>query len=77
MNASLNSLPVAPAFSIEAIVEQVFRSGFLSLQQENLINELLFQRRYSEADLEMLDRLTLALLNQQVEADKPSVAKAA
>jgi hypothetical protein len=58
-------------------VEQVFRSGFLSLQQENLINELLFQRRYSEADLEMLDRLTLALLNQQVEADKPSVAKAA
>ncbi|ABC99668.1 hypothetical protein SYN63AY4M2_00365 [Synechococcus sp. 63AY4M2] len=77
MNASLNSLPVAPALSIEAIVEQVFRSGFLSLQQENLINELLFQRRYSEADLEMLDRLTLALLNQQVEADKPSVAKAA
>jgi len=76
MNASLNSLPVAPALSIEAIVEQVFRSGFLSLQQENLINELLFQRRYSEADLEMLDRLTLALLNQQVEADKPSVAKA-
>jgi hypothetical protein len=73
----LNSLPVAPALSIEAIVEQVFRSGFLSLQQENLINELLFQRRYSEADLEMLDRLTLALLNQQVEADKPSVAKAA
>lgn len=47
MNASLNSLPVAPALSIEAIVEQVFRSGFLSLQQENLINELLFQRRYS------------------------------
>jgi hypothetical protein len=77
MNASLNSLPVAPALSIEAIVEQVFRSGFLSLQQENLINELIFQRRYSEADLEMLDRLTLALLNQQVEADKPSVAKAA
>jgi hypothetical protein len=77
MNASLNSLPVAPALSIEAIVEQVFRSGFLSLQQENLINELLFQRGYSEADLEMLDRLTLALLNQQVEADKPSVAKAA
>lgn len=77
MNASLNSLPVAPALSIEAIVEQVFRSGFLSLQQENLINELLFQRRYSEADLEMLDRLTLALLNQQVEADKPSVAKPA
>ncbi|MGY2715438.1 hypothetical protein ACVW01_000265 [Thermostichus sp. MS-CIW-19] len=77
MNASLNSLPVAPALSIEAIVEQVFRSGFLSLQQENLINELLFQRRYSEADLEMLDRLTLALLNQQVQADKPSVAKAA
>jgi hypothetical protein len=77
MNASLNSLPVAPALSIEAIVEQVLRSGFLSLQQENLINELLFQRRYSEADLEMLDRLTLALLNQQVEADKPSVAKAA
>jgi hypothetical protein len=77
MNASLNSLPVAPALSIEAIVEQVFRSGFLSLQQENLINELLFQRRYPEADLEMLDRLTLALLNQQVEADKPSVAKAA
>lgn len=76
MNASLNSLPAAPALSIEAIVEQVFRIGFLSLQQENLINELLFQRRYSEADLEMLDRLTLALLNQQVEADKPSVAKA-
>jgi hypothetical protein len=75
MNTSLDSVTLPS--SIQEIVEQVFRSGFLSLQQENLINELLFQRRYSEADLEMLDRLTLALLNQQVEADKPSVAKAA
>jgi hypothetical protein len=75
MNTSLDSVTLPS--SIQEIVEQVFRSSFLSLAQENRINELLFQRRYSEADLEMLDRLTLALLNQQVEADKPSVAKAA
>ncbi len=58
-------------------MEQVLCSGFLSLGQENQINELLFQRRYSEPDLEMLDRLTLALLNQQIKADKPFVAEAA
>ncbi len=75
MNTGLDFLPAAS--SIREIVEQVLGSGFLSLGQENQINELLFQRRYSEPDLEMLDRLTLALLNQQIQVDKPSVAKAA
>ncbi|MFS8924146.1 hypothetical protein NW863_06670 [Synechococcus sp. B60.1] len=77
MNTSLDFLPVAPAPSIAEVVEQVFRSGLLSWHQENLINELLFQRYYSEADLEMLDRLTLALLNRQIEVEKSFVAKAA
>ncbi len=75
MNTGLDFLPAAS--SIREIVEQVLCSGFLSLGQENQINELLFQRPYSEPDLEMLDRLTLALLNQQIQVDKPSVAKAA
>jgi len=75
MNTGLDFPPVAS--SIREIVEQVLCSGFLSLGQENQINELLFQRRYSEPDLEMLDRLTLALLNQQIEAEKSFVAKAA
>ncbi len=75
MNTGLDFPPVAS--SIREIVEQVLCSCFLSLGQENQINELLFQGRYSEPDLEMLDRLTWALLNQQIEADKPSVAKAA
>ncbi|MEN9224507.1 MAG: hypothetical protein Q6L60_05480 [Thermostichus sp. HHBFW_bins_43] len=56
--------------SIQEIVEQVFRSGFLSLSQENMINDLLFGRRYSEAELEMLDRLILALLNHDIVAEK-------
>ncbi|MGY4592127.1 hypothetical protein [Thermostichus sp. OS-CIW-29] len=44
---------------------------------QNRINELLFQRRYSEADLELLDCLSLALLNHQIETEKRSAAKAA
>ena len=75
MNTGLDFLPAAS--SIREIVEQVLCSGFLSLGQENQINELLFQRRYSELDLEMLDRLTLALLNRQVGTEKPASAKAA
>ncbi|MEN9222962.1 MAG: hypothetical protein Q6M04_11045 [Thermostichus sp. BF3_bins_97] len=61
------------ASSIQEVVEQVFRSGFLSLSQESLINDLLFQHRYSEADLEMLDRLSLALLNHQIAVEEGSV----
>ncbi|MFS8781103.1 hypothetical protein [Synechococcus sp. W55.1] len=75
MNTSLDSVTLPS--SIQEIVEQVFRSSFLSLSQENLINELLFRQRYSEADLEMLDRLSLALLNHQIETEKRSAAKAA
>ncbi|MGY2837414.1 hypothetical protein [Thermostichus sp. MS-CIW-41] len=75
MNTSLDSVTLPS--SIQEIVEQVFRSSFLSLDQENRINELLFQRRYSEADLELLDRLSLALLNHQIETEKRSAAKAA
>ncbi|MDT7946613.1 MAG: hypothetical protein RRA39_09925 [Cyanobacteriota bacterium PSP.bin.10] len=75
MNTSLDSVTLPS--SIQEIVEQVFRSGFLSLGQENRINELLFQRRYSEADLELLDCLSLALLNHQIETEKRSAAKAA
>jgi len=75
MNTSLDSVTLPS--SIQEIVEQVFRSSFLSLGQENRINELLFQRRYSEADLELLDRLSLALLNHQIETEKRSAAKAA
>ncbi|MFS8883385.1 hypothetical protein NW849_08280 [Synechococcus sp. R55.3] len=77
MNTDLDSLLVAPPSSIQEIVEQVFRSSFLSLSQENLINELLFRQRYSEADLELLDCLSLALLNHQIETEKRSAAKAA
>ncbi|MCF2970230.1 hypothetical protein L1047_03350 [Synechococcus sp. Nb3U1] len=62
--------------NIQEIVEQVFRSGFLSLSQESLISDLLFQRRYSEADLEMLDRLSLALLNHDIVTEKVSIAPA-
>lgn len=76
LGLDLDSL-VAPVPSIQEIVEHVFRSGFLSLSQENLINELLFRRHYSEADLEMLDCLSLALLNHQIEAEKRSAAKVA
>lgn len=62
------------ASSIQEIVEQVFRDGFLSLSQESLINDLLLQRRYSETDLEMLDQLSLALLNRQIVVELPSAA---
>jgi hypothetical protein len=41
MNTSLDSVTLPS--SIQEIVEQVFRSSFLSLGQENRINELLFQ----------------------------------
>ncbi|MFS8860522.1 hypothetical protein [Synechococcus sp. H60.4] len=75
MNTGLDFPPVAS--SIQEIVEQALCSGFLSLGQENQINELLFQRRYSEPDLEMLDCLTLALLNRRIEVEKSFVAKAA
>lgn len=57
------------ASSIQEVVEQVFRSGFLSLSQESLINDLLFRHRYSETDLEMLDQLSLALLNHQISVE--------
>jgi hypothetical protein len=60
------------ASSIQEVVEQVFRSGFLSLSQESLINDLLFQHHYSETDLEMLDQLSLALLNHQIAVESPS-----
>ncbi|MEN9230866.1 MAG: hypothetical protein Q6L68_08170 [Thermostichus sp. DG02_5_bins_236] len=65
------------ASSIQEVVEQVFRDGFLSLGQESLINDFLFQHRYSETDLEMLDQLSLALLNHQisVESDAPPLAR--
>lgn len=57
------------ASSIQEIVEQAFCNGCLSLSQESLINDLLFQHRYSETDLEMLDRLSLALLNHQISVE--------
>ncbi|MFS8885509.1 hypothetical protein [Synechococcus sp. H70.2] len=63
--------------SIQEVVAQVFQSSFLSLEQESLINELLLQGRYSEADLEILDQLTLALLSQKVAVEKPISASAA
>jgi len=62
---------------IQEVVAQVFQSSFLSLEQESLINELLLQGRYSEADLEILDQLTLALLSQRVAVEKPISASAA
>ncbi|MFS8868170.1 hypothetical protein [Synechococcus sp. OH30] len=62
---------------IQEVVAQVFQSSFLSLEQESLINELLLQGRYSEADLEILDQLTLALLSQKVAVEKPISASAA
>ncbi|MFQ3615014.1 MAG: hypothetical protein SNJ68_15070 [Cyanobacteriota bacterium] len=57
------------ASSIQEVVEQVFCNRFLSLGQESLINDLLFQHRYSETDLEMLDQLSLALLNHQISVE--------
>ncbi len=63
--------------SVQEVVAQVFQSSFLSLEQESLINELLLQGRYSEADLEILDQLTLALLSQKVAVEKPISASAA
>ncbi|MFS8898826.1 hypothetical protein NW817_06580 [Synechococcus sp. H65.1] len=63
--------------SIQEVVAQVFQSSFLSLEQESLINELLLQGRYSEADLEILEQLTLALLSQKVAVEKPISASAA
>ncbi len=67
-NSSFNPVSFT-ASSIQEVVEQVFRSGSLSLNQESVINDLLFQHRYSETDLEMLDRLSLALLNHQIVAE--------
>ncbi len=73
MNTSSFNPVSFTASSIQEVVEQVFRNGSLSLSQERLINDLLFQHRYSEADLEMLDRLSLALLNHDIVAEKSSV----
>ncbi|WP_244349172.1 hypothetical protein [Thermostichus vulcanus] len=64
------------ASSIQEVVEQVFRNRFLSLGQENLINDLLFQHRYSEIDLEMLDQLSLALLNHEISVESVAPPRA-
>ncbi|MEN9203723.1 MAG: hypothetical protein Q6K80_12855 [Thermostichus sp. DG_1_6_bins_120] len=67
------SNPDSPTQSLAAVVEQVLRQGFLSWGQENLINELLFRQPCSELDLEMLDRLTTALLNRQISVEQDLV----
>ena len=55
--------------SIRLIVESVLQSAYLTGDQESQICHLLQERLYDESDLEALDRLTLALLEGQVQLE--------
>jgi len=69
--------PADPASSIREVVEQVFQSGFLSREQESLINELLLRGRYTEGELEILDQLIEKLLSHKVEAEQLTLTRSA
>jgi hypothetical protein len=69
--------PADPASSIREVVEQVFQSGFLSREQESLINELLLRGRYTEGELELLDQLIEKLLSHKVEAEQLTLTRSA
>jgi hypothetical protein len=69
--------PADPASSIREVVEQVFQSGFLSREQESLINELLLRGRYTEGELEILDQLIEKLLSHEVEAEQLTLTRSA
>jgi hypothetical protein len=74
--AAVNA-PADPASSIREVVEQVFQSGFLSREQESLINELLLRGRYTEGELEILDQLIEKLLSHEVEAEQLTLTRSA
>jgi hypothetical protein len=69
--------PADPASSIREVVEQVFQSGFLSREQESLINELLLRGRYTEGELELLEQLIEKLLSHKVEAEQLTLTRSA
>ena len=57
--------------SIGTIAQAVQQSGLLTSEHVYLINSLLMQRQYSEADLLALDGLIEDLITNQVESTSP------
>ncbi|MDX2270625.1 MAG: hypothetical protein NW237_01565 [Cyanobacteriota bacterium] len=55
--------------SIQQIIQEVFASAHLTEAQEDAINTILWDHRFSEQDIDALDRLIEAILRKEVRAN--------
>ncbi len=59
--------------TIKTVIQEVLASDRLTRQQQEKINALLWQGRYSEVDIQALDQLTDAVLSNRVQVEDPSL----
>lgn len=57
--------------ALATIAQSVQKNRLLTSEHVYEINNLLLQRQYTEADLQILDRLIEALIARQVESTSP------
>ncbi|MCJ2541683.1 hypothetical protein [Thermostichus vulcanus] len=53
--------------SIHEIIQEVFQSSILTLQQESAINQILLERTYNPSDLDALDELIEAIVRKEIQ----------
>ncbi|MFQ3584519.1 MAG: hypothetical protein SNJ85_06250 [Cyanobacteriota bacterium] len=53
--------------SIREIIQEVFQSSVLTLQQESAINQILLERTYNLSDLDALDELIEAIVRKEIQ----------
>lgn len=59
--------------TIQTIIRGVLATRLLTRHHQEQINMLLWQRRYTEADIQALEQLTDAVLSQQVQVEEPNL----
>jgi len=59
--------------TIQTVIQEVLASDRLTRKQQEIINTLLWQGRYTEADIQALDQLTDAVLSNRVQVETPNI----
>ena len=57
---------------IRALVESAFQTGYLSVESEGLLHQVLGSRSYRTEDLEKIDLLCQALHEGRIKRESPS-----